>query len=63
MYGATDADAVLLECKRCAKAFPTAFVRLAGFDATRQVQVVAFIVHRPAGGEAMAVASRQVPGQ
>jgi len=62
MYGATDADSVLAECKKCAKAFPTAFVRLAGFDSKRQVQVVAFLVHRPAGGEALPVNARAVQG-
>ncbi len=38
MYGATDADQVLQECKKCAKAFPNAFVRLCGFDAIRQAR-------------------------
>ena len=38
MYGATDADQVLAECKKCAKAFPGAFVRLCGFDSTRQAR-------------------------
>ena len=37
MYGATDADQVMAECKKCAKTFPNAFVRLVGFDAARQV--------------------------
>ena len=43
MYGATDADQVLAECKKCAKAFPGAFVRLCGFDSTKQAR------HRPTG--------------
>ena len=38
MYGATDAESVMAECKKCAKAFPNAFVRLVGFDANRQVR-------------------------
>jgi hypothetical protein len=38
MYGATDADSVLAECKKAAKAFPNAFVRLAGFDANKQAR-------------------------
>lgn len=62
MYGATDADMVLAECKKCIKAFPNAFVRLAGFNSLRQVQCVSFLVHRPAGSEAMAVNQRQVQG-
>jgi len=62
MYGATDADAVLAECKKCAKAFPNAFVRLAGFDSKKQVQVVSFLVQRPAGSEALPVTARAVQG-
>jgi len=38
MYGATDADQVLAEAKKCAKAFPNAFVRMCGFDASRQAR-------------------------
>jgi hypothetical protein len=38
MYGATDADSVLAECKKAAKAFPGAFIRLVGFDAERQAR-------------------------
>ena len=105
MYGATDAESVMAECKKCAKAFPNAFVRLVGFDANRQVratprgwgrvgcpppphthsafrvapetkltrpsppappllrpqtQMVGFIVHRPAGGEALPVNQRSI---
>ena len=41
MYGATDPEMVLAECKKCSKAFPNAFVRLAGFDAVRQARVPA----------------------
>jgi len=40
MYGATDADMVLAECKKCAKAFPNAFVRLVGFSAERQARAL-----------------------
>ena len=31
---------VMAECKKCAKAFPTAFVRLSGFDAVRQARLL-----------------------
>jgi hypothetical protein len=53
MYGATDADSVLAECKKAAKAFPSAFVRLAGFDANRQARA-----RRPAHRALPACAAR-----
>jgi ribulose-bisphosphate carboxylase small chain len=40
---------VLKEISNCVKAFPGCYVRMAGFDANRQVQVAAMLVHRPAG--------------
>lgn len=51
---------VLGEIKKCVTAFPNAFVRLIGFDPAKQVQVVSFLVHRPAGSEALAPADRFV---
>ena len=41
MFGATDADSVLREIKTCSARFPNAFVRLAGFDASRQARAAA----------------------
>lgn len=62
MYGATDAEAVLAECKKCAKAFPNAYVRLVGFSASKQVQMVSFLTSRPAVGDKdmQAVAERSI---
>ena len=62
MYGATDADMVVAECKKCAKAFPNAFVRLVGFDAVRQVQCISFLTHRPASDGQLPVNQRAVQG-
>jgi ribulose-bisphosphate carboxylase small chain len=61
MYGATDADAVLAECKKCAKAFPTAFVRLAGFDANRQARARAGPLRQRARGGARRRAGAREP--
>jgi len=62
MFGATSGDAVLREIKLCKSKFPNAFVRLAGFDASRQVQVVGMIVGRPSGSQSLPVNERQVSG-
>jgi len=47
MFGCTDASQVLAEIKNATEAFPDAYIRVAAFDNVRQVQVVAFLVHRP----------------
>lgn len=47
MFGCTDGSQVLKEVDACTKAFPDAYVRLVAFDASRQVQVAGFLVHRP----------------
>ena len=46
MFGCTDGDQVLREVNNCRRAFPDAYIRLVGFDATRQVQVAGFLVNR-----------------
>ncbi len=51
MFGCTDPAQVLKEVAICAKQNPNAYVRVAGFDAKRQVQVVSFLVHRPAASQ------------
>jgi ribulose-bisphosphate carboxylase small chain len=48
MFGCSDGSQVLKEVQACTKAFPNAYVRLVAFDASRQVQVAGFLVHRPA---------------
>ena len=47
MFGCTDGSQVLAEIAACTKAFPNAYIRLVAFDASRQVQVAGFLVHRP----------------
>merc|ERR1712070_517670 len=47
MFGCQDPMQVLAEIEACKRAFPGAYIRLAGFDSVRQVQTVGFIVHRP----------------
>jgi len=47
MFGCTDASQVLGEIQNATKSFPDAYIRLVAFDATRQVQVAGFLVHRP----------------
>ncbi|CAL8462437.1 g1970 [Coccomyxa elongata] len=48
MFGCTDASQVLAEIQNATKSFPDSYVRMAAFDAVRQVQTVAVLVHRPA---------------
>lgn len=48
MFGCTDASQVLAEIANAVKTFPDSYVRMAAFDAVRQVQTVAILVHRPA---------------
>mmetsp|Transcript_22840 Transcript_22840/g.27616 ORF Transcript_22840/g.27616 Transcript_22840/m.27616 type:complete len:196 (+) Transcript_22840:87-674(+) len=47
MFGCQDPGQVLGEIARCCTAFPNSYVRVCGFDATRQVQTVSFLVQRP----------------
>lgn len=47
MFGCTDPSQVLAEIEACKQAFPNAYIRVAGFDRVRQVQVTGLVVHRP----------------
>jgi len=58
MFGCTDSSQVAAEIQACIKAFPGAYIRVAGFDASRQVQVAGFLVHRPV--PAISTAERSV---
>ncbi len=58
MYGATDADSVVAECKKAAKAFPNAFIRLVGFDAVRQARCVLRSLRNACARACAAAASR-----
>ena len=51
MFGCTDASQVLREIEAATKAFPDAYIRMAAFDAVRQVQVASMLVHRPASAK------------
>lgn len=44
----TNEKKVLREIEAATKAFPDAYIRMAAFDAVRQVQVASMLVHRPA---------------
>ena len=47
MFGCTDPRQVLEEVRACTTEYPNAYVRVIGFDSTRQVQCLSFIVHKP----------------
>jgi ribulose-bisphosphate carboxylase small chain len=50
MFDLRDAAGVLAEVRECRKTFPSHYIRLVAFDATRGVEsvVMSFIVNRPA---------------
>ena len=61
MFGCTDASQVLKEIAACTKACPDSYIRMAAFDASRQVQVASMLVHRPlAAKDWRATEKRQV---
>ncbi|ONK81510.1 uncharacterized protein A4U43_C01F29950 [Asparagus officinalis] len=47
MFGCTDAIQVVKELDNCKAEYPTAFIRIIGFDNNRQVQCVSFIAYKP----------------
>jgi ribulose-bisphosphate carboxylase small chain len=49
MFGCTEASQVLVELGEAKKAYPNAFIRIIGFDNTRQVQCISFIAAKPKG--------------
>jgi ribulose-bisphosphate carboxylase small chain len=49
LFGVREPDAVLEELAACRAAYPDRYVRVNGYDAGRQGQVVSFVVHRPQG--------------
>ncbi|EOY04196.1 hypothetical protein QUC31_017372 [Theobroma cacao] len=51
MFGCTDASQVLKELDEAKKTYPTAFIRIIGFDNRRQVQCISFIAYKPPGYE------------
>lgn len=49
LFGISDAEIVLAEIDACCRANPEAYVRVSGYDADRQGQVVSFVVQEPEG--------------
>ncbi|KAF3332673.1 ribulose bisphosphate carboxylase small chain [Carex littledalei] len=49
MFGCTDATQVAKEVEECRKEYPDAFIRILGFDNSRQVQCISFIAFKPPG--------------
>jgi len=49
LFGVADPTAVLAELDACRQANPGAFIKVNGYDRTRQGQVVSFVASRPAG--------------
>ncbi|KAJ7520251.1 hypothetical protein O6H91_20G074600 [Diphasiastrum complanatum] len=47
MFGCNDASQVLAEIEECKKAYPSAYVRILGFDNVRQVQCSGFLASKP----------------
>ncbi|KAL9812422.1 putative ribulose-bisphosphate carboxylase [Arabidopsis thaliana] len=47
LFGCTDSAQVLKEVEECKKEYPGAFIRIIGFDNTRQVQCISFIAYKP----------------
>jgi ribulose-bisphosphate carboxylase small chain len=49
LFGSADPAAVLTQLDACRQANPGAFIKVNGYDRTRQGQVVSFVASRPAG--------------
>ncbi|KAL5711790.1 ribulose-bisphosphate carboxylase [Ranunculus cassubicifolius] len=49
MFGCTDSSQVMAELEECKKEYPSAFIRIIGFDNIRQTQNVSFIAYKPEG--------------
>lgn len=47
MFGCADAASVLREIELCKREFPGCYIRVLGFDRSKQVQCCGFIVHKP----------------
>jgi len=48
LFGSPNAAAVLAELDACREENPDAFIKVNGYDRTRQGQVVSFVASRPA---------------
>jgi ribulose-bisphosphate carboxylase small chain len=47
LFSVDDAGAVLAELESCRRAHPDAYVKINGYDAVRQGQVVSFVAYQP----------------
>ena len=65
MFDLQDPAGVLLELNQCRKAFPSHYIRLMAFDATRGVEtiVMSFIVNRPADEPGFGLVRQDGPGR
>jgi ribulose-bisphosphate carboxylase small chain len=50
LFGHADTAAVLAELDACRQANPDAYVKINGYDAVRQGQVISFVARRPERG-------------
>jgi ribulose-bisphosphate carboxylase small chain len=65
MFDLADAAGVMLELANCRKTFPSHYIRLMAFDATRGVESIAmsFIVNRPTQEPGFALTRHDGPGR
>ena len=65
MFDIRDAAGVMLEVDACRKAFPTHYVRVSAFDATRGVESLrlSFIVNRPQKEPGFQLERTEIPGR
>jgi len=65
MFDLRDAAGVLAGLKECRKAFPSHYIRLMAFDASRGVETItmSFIVNRPPSEPGFAVVREEGPGR
>jgi ribulose-bisphosphate carboxylase small chain len=64
MFDLNDAAGVLLELQACRKTFPSHYIRMMAFDATRGVESIAmsFIVNRPPNEPGFGLVRQEGPG-
>jgi ribulose-bisphosphate carboxylase small chain len=65
MFDLHDAAGVLMEVQACRKAFPSHYIRMLAFDATRGVESIAmsFIVNRPPEEPGFGLVRQEVQGR
>ena len=65
MFDLKDPAGVMMELQACRKTFPSHYIRMMAFDATRNVETIAmsFIVNRPAVEPGFGVVRQEVHGR